>query len=368
MNGSDKGRRDFLRSAGLIVGGLSITGFGVRLLNERLTPPEVEARVSSEVERSLAQIAAAPNPMAALEAGIPGLAAEITPNDRFYVVSKNVFRDPIVDSKSWRLEVTGLVDRPLSLSYEALKGLPAVEQYLTLQCISNEVGGELMGNAYWRGVALAELLNRAGLQPGAADVIVHAGDDYTDSIPIEKALQPGTMLAFEMNGQQLPANHGFPARLLIPDIYGMKNVKWVTRMEVVDYDFKGYWQTRGWSDVATMKTTSRIDIPKNRSFLRPGRNFVGGVAVAGQRGIQSVEVSVDGGTTWSQALTKPALGPFAWTLWLFEWDLSDSSDERSLMVRARDGNGALQSGVRQETLPDGASGYHAITTRRAQLL
>jgi hypothetical protein len=172
------------------------------------------------------------------------------------------------------------------------------------------------------------------------------------------------MVAYEMNGVRLPQNHGFPARLLVPDIYGMKNVKWLTKIEVVDYDYQGYWMVRGWSDVATMNTTSRIDVPKNGSSLRSGRNYVGGVAVAGQRGIQAVEVSTDGGATWAPAAVKPGLGPNAWVLWLYEWSLPEPGAETRVLVRATDGNGMLQDGTVRGSLPDGATGYHTITIRR----
>ena len=228
------------------------------------------------MEKTRAGVASEETLAAALARGVPGLSTEITPNDKFYTVSKNVFRDPSVDPSAWRLQISGLVDRPMTLSYDDVRALSASSQYFTLVCISNEVGGELIGSAQWRGVQLGYLLRQAGVKSGAVDVIVRAADDYTDSIPIEKALQEGTMLAYEMNEMVLPRNHGFPVRLLVPDIYGMKNVKWVTGIEVVEYDFKGFWQLRGWSDVATINTTARIDIPRNSSFLRPGPNYIGG--------------------------------------------------------------------------------------------
>jgi DMSO/TMAO reductase YedYZ molybdopterin-dependent catalytic subunit len=289
---------------------------------------------------------------------------EVTPNDKFYVVSKNVIRDPDVNERTWRLQIKGLVDRPMTLTYDDVRNMPSFTQYLTLQCISNEIGGDLMSNAWWRGVALADVLRRAGVRGNAFDVIFRTADDYSDSIPIGKALQADTMLAYEMNDQVLPKNHGFPLRLLVPDIYGMKNAKWITEIEVVEYDYKGYWQHRGWSDVAVMRTTSRIDAPRASYRFSPGANWIGGVAVAGQRGIQRVEVSVDGGQTWKPAAVKPALGQNTWVLWLYQWDVpAGASGERQILVRAVDGNGALQDGVRRDTLPDGASGYHTITAR-----
>ncbi|MPZ14443.1 MAG: molybdopterin-dependent oxidoreductase [Chloroflexi bacterium] len=360
-------RRRFLRNTTLTAGGLILGVSGIRWIAERLAPPSVSSAQSAEVARTTAAVGTAGSLADAIEAGVPGLSPEITPNDEFYVVSKNVFRDPVVNEQSWSLEIAGLIERPMVISYEQVRRLPSATQYFTLQCISNEVGGELVGNAEWRGVWLADLLRQAGVRDGAVDVVFHAADDYTDTIPLAKALQPGTMVAYEMNGEILPTIHGFPARLLIPDIYGMKNVKWVTKIEVIDHDLKGYWQNRGWSDVATMNTTSRIDAPKNGSFLRPGRNYIGGIAVAGQRGIRQVDVSSDGARTWAPATMKPALGPNAWVLWLAEWDLPASDvTQHKLLVRATDGDGAMQVATVQETLPDGATGYHAVVVRTAE--
>lgn len=357
-------RRAFLTKT-IIAGGGVAMGIGVfQWLAERLTPG-AGSGVSSEAVRTNAALVGAGDLVQAMAAGVPGLPEEITPNDRFYVVSKNVIRDPVVNEQSWRLEVAGLVERPLTLTYEGMKAMPAASQYFTLQCISNEVGGNLIGNAEWRGLPLAELLRRVGVKVGAVDVVLRAADDYVDSIPIQKALEPAAMLAFEMNGEVLPRIHGFPVRLLVPNIYGMKNVKWITKIEIVEYDLKGYWQTKGWDDTATMHTTSRIDIPKNRANLMVDQNFVGGVAVAGSRGIQRVEVSTDGGSSWGTATIKPALGPDTWLLWLYPWNLPDDSAERRILVRATDGSGTLQTSVVSDTLPAGASGYHAITVRRA---
>jgi DMSO/TMAO reductase YedYZ molybdopterin-dependent catalytic subunit len=170
-----------------------------------------------------------------------------------------------------------------------------------------------------------------------------------------------------MNGDVLPKAHGFPVRLLVPDIYGMKNVKWVTRMEVVEYDLRGYWQTKGWDDTATMHTTSRIDLPKGRSNLTAGGNFIGGVAVAGSRSIHKVEVSTDGGASWAPAVVKPALGQNSWVLWLFRWDLAaGDTAQRRILVRATDGTGALQDAEVRDTLPAGSSGYHTLSVQLAE--
>jgi DMSO/TMAO reductase YedYZ molybdopterin-dependent catalytic subunit len=360
-------RRAFLRNLAVTAGSLSLGIGGYRWLVGRLEPPAVASVQSSEVARTAATVAAASTLEEALALGVPGLAPEITPNDAFYVVSKNFLQDPTVDAAKWRLEVVGSVDRPMTLTYDDMKALTSASQYFTLQCISNAVGGDLIGNAHWRGAPLADVLRNAGTHPTAVDVILHAADGYTDSIPLAKAMQPDAMLAYEMNGAVLPHVHGFPVRLLVPDLYGMKNVKWITKIEVVDYDYKGYWMQRGWTDESIMHTTSRIDVPRNSSFLRPGPNYVGGVAVAGQRGIQRVEVSTDGGRIWNDATLKAALGPNAWSLWLFAWEMADGSaaSEQTILVRATDGTGTLQIPTVHEPVPEGATGYHAILVKQA---
>ncbi|MBI2940535.1 MAG: molybdopterin-dependent oxidoreductase [Chloroflexi bacterium] len=313
-----------------------------------------------------------------------GLPPEVTPTADFYTVSKN-FSDPVVDEAKWQLQVDGLVEQPLSFTYEQLVALPAVEQHTTLCCISNEVGGDLIGNALWRGVRLKTLLDMAKPKPGVRKVIFHGADDYQDSVRWEVADREANLLAWEMNGERLPPAHGFPARLLIPNIYGMKNVKWLTRIELVDFDFQGYWQQRGWSDEAVVKTTSRIDVPTHlttlpsgpigaqrridgrfeesvqRATIDPGSALAGGIAFAGMRGITRVEISIDGGDTWHPATVKRALSPFSWVLWTAEWPATVG--RHSLRVRAVDGTGEVQTSQPADPLPDGASGHHEVVVR-----
>jgi len=297
-----------------------------------------------------------------LWAGIAGLAAEITPVGQFYTVSKNVF-DPAVDARSWRLQIKGRVERPYTLTLEEIKRLPAVTKPHTLMCISNEVGGDLISSAEWKGVPLRPLLERAGIKPGSTELILRARDGYSDSFPLQAALAEGTILAYEMNGKPVERQHGFPARVLVMGIYGMKNVKWLTELEVADYDYKGYWEVRGWSDEAIYKTFSRIDVPAPRATLRRGeRHWIAGVAFAGDRGVKAVEVSVDGGEGWQPARIKPALGPHAWVLWAYEW-VPAVPGQATLMVRAIDGTGVVQPPGPKPPLPDGAEGYHVVPVK-----
>ncbi|MFL6214322.1 MAG: molybdopterin-dependent oxidoreductase [Blastocatellia bacterium] len=287
------------------------------------------------------------------------LALEVTPTKDFYVVSKNAF-DPEVDAGRWRLEIAGLVEAPMTLTYDEIKTLPTVEQYATLCCISNEVGGDLIGNALWRGVRLKDLLQRAGLKPGVVDIALHASDGYTDSISLERATQDGTLLVYEMNGEPLTPAHGYPLRLLVPGIYGMKNVKWITQLEAIDYDLKGFWQRRGWDDRAEYKTMSRIDAP---ATTVKGEAEIAGIAFAGDRGISKIEVSTDGGATWEPAEVKLALSPLTWVLWHKHWTPPQAGKHR-LVVRATDGRGNVQTSQYAPPDPSGSSGYDARTISR----
>jgi DMSO/TMAO reductase YedYZ molybdopterin-dependent catalytic subunit len=291
---------------------------------------------------------------------INGLAREITPVSDFYEVSKNPF-DPHVDAVRWRLEVSGLVNEPFSLGFDEIKAMPSVEQYSTLACISNEVGGDLIGNAVWRGVRLKDVLEKAGLKDGVVDIVLRASDDYRDSIPLDRALAAETLLVYEMNGEPLTPTHGHPLRLIVPGIYGMKNVKWVKRIEAVGVDVKGYWQARGWDDRAEYKTMSRIDLPDSDVS---GESVIAGIAFAGDRSVSKVEVSTDGGKTWEQAEIKTPLSNNSWTLWQAKWRPSRPG-KHTLVVRATDGRGITQTAEHAPPAPSGSTGYHRKTVTNA---
>ncbi len=342
------GRRFLLRSAGLVAL-VALAGGALA----RLLPKASEAAAVSSASGG----APGPAPANPPPYDIAGLSPEVTPTGSFYTVSKN-FIDPSVDAGSWKLRVDGLVEHPLELTYEQLRQLPASEGTYTLMCISNEVGGDLIGNARWRGVKLRWLLEQAGVKEGAFKAVFSAADDYKDSVKIDRALHPDALLAWEMNGAPLVKEHGFPARLLIPGIYGMKNVKWLSGITIVSEDFKGYWQVRGWDDDAFYRTTSRVDVPLGRSTLSPGPVDVAGVAFAGDRGIQRVEVSTDGGQTWQATEVKTGLSSDTWQLWRTKLDLHPGL--RNIRARATDGQGRLQIGATEDPFPSGATGYHIV--------
>ena len=294
--------------------------------------------------------------------GVGDLPPEITPTAEFYHVSKN-FNDPKVAENGWKVDIGGLVDRPYSLTLAEIRTLPAVTETRTLCCISNEIGGDLISNATWKGARLKDILDRAGVQSSAIKLMFGASDGYTDSIAIDKALTGDVIAVYEMNGAQLPDDHGFPLRLLVPDIYGMKNVKWLTRISAVSDNYLGFWQQQGWNDKAQIKTMSRIDFPVNRDLLPTGPARMGGVAFAGARGIAKIELSVDGGKSWQDGAIRKPLGPYSWVLWTANPSLTEG--DHQVMVRATDGTGTTQTEVTRSPLPDGASGWHTISVRAA---
>jgi DMSO/TMAO reductase YedYZ molybdopterin-dependent catalytic subunit len=244
----------------------------------------------------------------------PGVADEITPNERFYVVSKN-FNDPRVSADKWSLEVSGLVLQPRHFSHTEILEFSTVSQYTTLECISNTLGGSLMSNARWTGVPLGQLLASVGLQPAAQAVIFRSADNYYESFPLEVLMAPGVLLAHTMNGAPLPDKHGFPLRLVMPGRYGMKNPKWITGIEIVPEPVEGYWVRRGWDRDALVQTVVRIDTPADNASVAGSRLDMSGVAFAGTRGISHIEVSDDGGTTWREARSTPPLGSSTWVRW-----------------------------------------------------
>jgi DMSO/TMAO reductase YedYZ molybdopterin-dependent catalytic subunit len=290
---------------------------------------------------------------------IAGLTAEVTSNRLHYTVDESII-DPRIDPDSWKLRVEGLVGRPATFGYDELLAMPAIEQYVTLQCISNLVGGDLVGTAKWTGVPLGRVLERAGgVGRGAVRVVFHAVGGYSDSLPVAKALESTTVVAYGMNDRSLPRAHGFPARIIAPGIYGMKNVKWLERIEVVDYDYRGYWQrSDGWDNIAEIKTASRIDVPPELTAVEEA-GVVAGMAWAGNRGIRRVEVSLDGGATWGPAVLRRELARAAWRQWRLPLP-PGGQGRRRLKVRAVDGRGDLQTDRQAPPHPSGASGYHEV--------
>ncbi|HEX5370565.1 MAG TPA: molybdopterin-dependent oxidoreductase, partial [Dehalococcoidia bacterium] len=286
---------------------------------------------------------------------------EVTPNDDYYIVAKNLFPTN-VEQNTWRLKVGGETQQALSLSYADMLAFPSQQQYTTMQCISNEVGGELMSNALWKGVPLKTVLEKAGPLDGVAFVKFSSADDYSECLPLDFAMRDATMLAYEMNGVPLPAEHGAPLRLLAPGKYGMKHPKWITEITLVKDEYFGYWEQQGWDQQARMNTSVRIDVPGQHRDVDPGQQTIEGVAFAGDRGISKVEVSTDDRKTWQEAALKPPLGLYTWVLWSYVWQTPTPKDATgiTLWARATDGNGDLQTETLAAPFPSGATGWDAV--------
>ena len=284
----------------------------------------------------------------------PGTRPEIIPTADFYRIDINT-RIPQLDAEEWRLELTGLVRTPMSLTLEEIRARPKVSQYLTLSCISNTVGGDLIGTTLWSGTRLKDLLEDAGLMLRAKALDIVGADRFHESVVLEDMLDERTLLAYEMNGEALPAKHGFPLRILIPNRYGMKQPKWITRMEAVAEIGPGYWVDRGWNQDARPRTVSVIDNVTIESETS-GNTLLGGIAWAGSRGISRVEVRVDD-EPWTDAeLRNPPISPLTWVQWRYV--TAASTGKHTAYVRAYDGSGLIQLDEENPPHPSGATGIH----------
>jgi DMSO/TMAO reductase YedYZ molybdopterin-dependent catalytic subunit len=283
----------------------------------------------------------------------------ITPNDEFFVT---FFKDanPEVDMDAWRLEIDGLVNHPISLSYDEVRALPAVEEMRTLECIGNPVGGNQIGNAVWKGFYLEELLKQAGVQAQAIRAQFAAADGYWTSVDLHWITQPGVLMAYAMNGEPLPPQHGYPLRVLMPGLYGQKMPKWITGIRFTDEIVKGFWESRGWSDVASVQTNSQIWQPRNLSAVA-GEVTVHGIAYAAPREIVKVELGIND-EEWIEADLVKGPSPLVWTQWSAVWQASPG--KYRLSARATDSEDFTQatrgSGVLERAFPDGTNATHNV--------
>jgi DMSO/TMAO reductase YedYZ molybdopterin-dependent catalytic subunit len=355
---ADRGRRDVLRLAGAAVAVGALLGWVGRALAGR----QEVAAARADVDLPAVAAAAVPVPARTAFDAIAGLSPLFTPVEDFYRIDTALMA-PSVDVASWRLRIDGLVAEPLELSYDDLLAMPQVEADITIACVSNEVGGDLIGTARWQGVRLADLLDRAGVDPAAGQVVGHAVDGWTAGFPVEVALDGReALVAVAMGGEPLPVEHGFPARLVVPGLYGyVSATKWLSRLELATWEgVDGYWIPRGWAKEGPIKTQSRIDVPRQRDAVAAGRVVVAGVAWAPHTGIEAVEVSVDGGP-WQAAELADELGVDVWRQWRFTW--AATAGQHELRVRATDRSGFTQREQRVPVAPDGAEGYHTRVVR-----
>jgi DMSO/TMAO reductase YedYZ molybdopterin-dependent catalytic subunit len=299
-------------------------------------------------------------PGAAATLQVPGLTPLVVPNDEFYRIDANLVV-PTIDADSWRLRIHGMVEREVELTYQDLLAMPLVERYVTIACVSNEVGGDLVGNARWTGVRLRDVLAMAGVQPGATQLVGRAFDGWTAGFPTEIALDDGreALIAVQMNGEPLPRAHGFPARLIVPGLFGyVSATKWISEIELTTLEsFDAYWVPLGWSKLGPILTQSRIDVPGRGATVAAGLVTVAGVAWAPTRGVEAVEIRVDEGPWQACELSQP-LSDDTWIQWKRDWQAT--AGRHTIQVRATDGLGDVQTADRTRPAPDGARGHHTI--------
>jgi DMSO/TMAO reductase YedYZ molybdopterin-dependent catalytic subunit len=345
-------RAFFTAAAGLTAVGVAAGATG-RRLGARFSAAASRAQVV--LPRALRPLPAVP---AGVEVGVAGVSPFVTPNSDFYRID-TALTVPQVPVDTWRLRIDGMVRRPLELSYDDLLGRDLVEADITMTCVSNEVGGGLVGNARWLGVRLDELLDEVGVEDRADQVVGRSVDGYTCGFPVDTLDGRDALVAVGMNGEPLPLRHGFPARLIVPGLYGyVSATKWLTQIELTRFDaFDQYWVPRGYAQRAPIKTASRIDTPRGLAKVPAGPVPIAGVAWAQTRGIGGVEVRVDDGP-WQRAELAEALNDAVWRQWKLVWDAVPG--RHTITVRASEQDGAIQTDERSEPLPNGSSGHHRI--------
>ena len=281
----------------------------------------------------------------------------ITANEDFYITSKG--GTPAIEASKWQLKVEGLVSRPFTLTYSDLVAMPSIEKEMTLECISNPIGGNAIGNAKWKGAPLKPLLERAQPAPNAGHVVISAADGYSTGLPVSRLWNDENFLAYRMNGEPLPPNHGYPVRVFIPGKFGMKQPKWINRIRFVDHPYTGYWENQGWADDCERWAQARFTDLKSGAKIQGPRVELTGYAVGNLDGIREVQISLDDGHSWIPTSLFSNPSPMVWSFWKFRW--SDPRPGRyRLRVRAMDGKGRLEGDGPRHIFPDGATGQHVL--------
>ncbi|HEX6300145.1 MAG TPA: molybdopterin-dependent oxidoreductase [Acidimicrobiia bacterium] len=354
----DTTKRDFLIGAVTVLGVAALAGTFGRVLIER-----AKRAVAGRDDVTLPTAAESLPPVSdAAKFEIQGLEDILVPNEDFYRID-TALSVPRVDLQEWTLDIAGMVDRPYTIDFSDLLDMRMVERDVTLSCVSNQVGGRLVGNARWLGVPLTEILDRAGVQDGAEQIVGRSVDEFTVGFPVAAAYDGReALVAVGMNGEPLPFEHGFPARLVVAGLYGyVSATKWLSEIELTTWDgFDAYWVPRGWAKEAPIKTQSRIDTPAQSAQLTAGPQVVAGVAWAPTLGISKVEVQLGADQPWVEAELSEPLSESAWVQWRVDWDVA-AEGGHELRCRATDGEGNLQTEEINPPAPDGATGWH---TRR----
>ncbi len=375
------GRGGFLLlGGGAAVAGLAAAGVGRLLagraaqtaaIPKKLNLPEASdkkmAGQGEEAQKGAGKAAThetLPQPPADASIDLPGMPKLITPASSFYLIDTEL-TSPRINANDWKLSVKGAVDNPVEFSFKDLLGMPTREADITLSCVSNKVGGGLVSNGRWTGVLLSDVLEEAGMSRekitrASRQLVGRSVDGFTTGFKTDIALDGrNALVAFGLNGSELPIKHGFPVRLVIPGLYGyVSATKWLTEIELTNWNFDAYWVQRTWSKEGPVKTQSRIDTLAAGDNLSAGKNPVGGIAWAPHRGIEKVEVSTDGGETWNKASLAKSLAEDTWRQYVYDWDATPG--DYTLQVRATDGNGETQSATETPPHPSGATGYDTI--------
>lgn len=350
-------RRGFLIGAGGVAAGAGVAGLGGQLIGGSMSAESSRAEIGR-----LAVARPAPPVPADADFAKLGTPTFLTPNKDFYRVDTALVV-PQVSADDWQVRIHGMVDNEITLDFDDLRGRELVERTITMTCVSNEVGGQYVSTANFLGVNMWELLAEAGVQPGAEQVFSTSVDGWTAGSPVAASLDPerGAMLAIGMNGEPLPVEHGFPARLVVPGLYGyVSATKWVTDIELTTYAKRRmYWLDRGWGEQGPIKTMSRIDSPKGFATVPKGKVSVAGIAWAQFTGIEKVEVRLDRGE-WQEAILSTVVNENTWRMWQLELDVPDSGSHQ-ISCRATDKSGYTQTDRRVGTVPDGATGWHSLS-------
>jgi DMSO/TMAO reductase YedYZ molybdopterin-dependent catalytic subunit len=349
-------RRFLILSGSLAVGSVVVGSIGRALLQN--------AHSQEPVTADLPPASLEPAPLQPdTSLAVDGITPIVVPNDDFYRIDTSLLA-PRVNVATWSVTVKGMVDRTVTLTYDELAAMPIFEQYVTIACVSNEIGGNLVGNALWRGVHLRQVLAMAGVHPGATQIVGRSVDGFTVGFPTAWAMDPSRdpMIALGMNGQPLPVEHGYPARLIVPGLYGyVSATKWLAEIELTTLEaFDAYWIPRGWAKEAPILTQSRIDVPRDGASLGAGPVAIAGVAWAPDRGVSKVEVRIDQGA-WLPATLSAPLSKATWVQWRAGWDAT--AGDHTIEVRATDGKGEVQTDQVTPPPPDGARGHHTIRVR-----